>query len=98
MLDHIVAKLVLSKGLDIQDDRLDNRVGLGVMAFLEDPLNNSTAIGVEAQVLHMVRLIKDGVKYEVYLFTRHFLNTFLDDMISVLIINTINDGFLKLLN
>jgi hypothetical protein len=98
VLDHIVAKLVLSKGLDVQDDCLDYRVGLGVMTFLEDPLNNSATIGVEAQVLHMVRLVEDGVKYEVYLFTRHFLNAFLDDMIPVLIINAINDGFLKLLN
>ena len=98
VLDHIVTKLVLSKGLDVQDDCLNNRVGLGVMAFLEDSLNNSAAIGVEAQVLHMVRLIQDGVKYEVNLVTGHFLNAFLDDMISVLIINTINYGFLKLLN
>lgn len=98
VLDHIVAKLVLSKSLDIQDDRLDNRVGLGIMTFLEDSLNNSATIGVKAQVLHMVRLIQDGVKYKVNLLTWHFLNAFLDDMISVLIINTINDGFLKLLN
>ena len=98
VLDHIVAKLVLGKGLDVQDNCLDNWVGLGVMAFLEDSLNNSAAIGVKAQVLHMVRLIQDCVKYEVNLLTGHFLNAFLDDMISVLIINTINDSFLKFLN
>jgi hypothetical protein len=98
VLDHIVAKLVLSKSLDVQDDCLNNRVGLGVMTFLEDSLNNSAAIGVEAQVLHMIRLVEDGVKYEVNLFAGHFLNAFLDDMISILIINAINDGFLKLLN
>ena len=98
VLDHIVAKLVLGKGLDVQDDCLNNRVGLGVMAFLEDSLNNSATIGVEAQVLHMVRLVEDGVKDEVNLLTGHFLNAFLDDMISILIINAINDGFLKLLN
>ena len=48
VLDYIVAKLVLSKGLDVQDDCLNNWVGLGVMAFFEDSLNNSAAIGVEA--------------------------------------------------
>lgn len=46
----------------------------------------------------MVRLVEDGVKYEVNLLTGHFLNAFLDDMISVLIIYAINDGFLKFLN
>ena len=46
----------------------------------------------------MVRLVEDGVKNEVYLLTGHFLNAFLYDMISILIINAINDGFLKLLN
>ena len=48
MLYHIVAKLVLSKSLDVQDDCLNNGVGLGVMAFLEDSLDDSAAIGVEA--------------------------------------------------
>ena len=57
VLDHIVAKLVLSKGLDVQDDCIDNRVGLRIMAFLEDSLNNSATIGVKAKVLHMVRLV-----------------------------------------
>jgi hypothetical protein len=48
VLYHIVAKLVLSKSLDVQDDCLNNGVGLGIMAFLEDSLNNSAAICVEA--------------------------------------------------
>ena len=98
VLDHIVAELVLGQSLDVQDYGLDNGVGLRVVAFLEDPLNNSAAIGVEAQVLYMVRLIEDCVKNEVNLFTGHFLYAFLDNMIPVLIIDAINDGFLKLLN
>jgi len=48
VLYHIIAKLVLSKSLDVQDDCLNNGVGLGVMAFLEDSLDDSAAIGVEA--------------------------------------------------
>ena len=60
------------------------------MAFLKDSLNHSATIGMKAKVLNLRRFLKDSLYYEIYLFTGHALNTFLDNMVSVLIINTIN--------
>jgi len=68
------------------------------MTFLKDSLDYSAAISMQAKVLYLTRLIKNSLHYEIYLFTGHAFNAFLDNMVAVLIINAINHSVFKFLN
>ena len=68
------------------------------MTFFKDSLNHSATICMKAKIFNLTRFLKDCLYYKIYLFTWHALNTFLDDMIAVLVIYTINYRIFKFLN
>jgi hypothetical protein len=53
---------------------------------------------MEAQVSHLMRLLKNSLYNKIYRLRWHLLNAFLDNMISVLIVYTVYDCIFKFLN
>ena len=53
---------------------------------------------MKAEVFDMIRLLEDRVNDEINLLTRHPLDAFLDDMVTVLVINAINNSIFEFLH
>jgi hypothetical protein len=65
------------------------------MTIFEDSLNNSAAVSMQAEFFDKIRVVIHGLNYKIDIL-RHFLDAFLDDMISILIVNTVKNRIFKL--
>ena len=72
-----------------------NRSSLIVWAVLQNPLNHSTTVCVDAQILYM---LLDWYDDEIDLLGGHLLYTFLDDMVSILVEDALQNRVLELTN
>jgi hypothetical protein len=90
MLNHIVAKLIFSKDINICENGIKNRSSLSIMAIFKDSLNHPTSISMNAKLAYCFWM-NHCLHNEVNCIIRHFLNTFLNNMISILIKYTIKD-------
>jgi hypothetical protein len=88
MLDHIVSKLVLCKGMNVYKYLFKYRSALQFVTILQNALNHSAAIGMDAE---LINVLSHWLNHEVDDLCRHFLNAFLDNMVSILVINAFDN-------
>ena len=91
MLNYVVSKLVLVETLDVCKNEINDWSRLSILAVLKNALYDSTSIGMHAEFPHNYRLFANSRNNEIDSFMRHFLDTFLDDMITILIIDAVKD-------
>jgi hypothetical protein len=96
VLNHIVTKLIFGKDINICKNGIKYRSSLSFMAIFKDSLNHSTSISVNAKLAYCFWM-DHCLHNEVNCIIRHLLNTFLNNMISILIKYTIKDRVFKFL-
>jgi hypothetical protein len=90
MLNHIVTKLIFSKDINICENGIKDWSSLSIMAIFKDSLNHPTSISMNAKLAYCFWM-NHCLHNEVNCIIRHFLNTLLNNMISILIKYTIKD-------
>lgn len=95
MLGNVVTILILDK-LERSNVKFVKDRSLGLLvAVLQHPLDHAAAVRVGCQRMH---LVGEGIYDEVNVFGRNALDGFLNDMIPVLILDTLEDVALQLFN
>lgn len=98
MLNNIVSELVIRQVVEVLEDRLQDRLGLLVLAVLQDALDHTAAVGVHAELAYSLSLFSDSADNEVDSLIGKLLDALLDHMVPVLVIDAVQHGVLKLLN
>lgn len=98
MLNDVVAKLIFCKDCDICENIVNYGPCLRLLAVFKDSLDYSTTIGVETKFYHILWMLTDWFNYEINSIIWHFFDALLNYMIAILIIDTVKNRILKLLN
>ena len=92
MLNHIVSKLILGKLVNLHKDLGNDWSSESVLCVLQNSLDYSAAICVVAEV---ASILNYWLEDEVNAVTWHFLNALLNHMVSILVIDAVQDGILQ---
>jgi len=93
VLDDVVAELVVGQVRDLGQDLIQDRSRLAISTMLEDPLDDPTAVGVDAEVDDV---LLDGRHYKFQGLWGHLLYALLDHMVPILVIDAGKDLVLQL--
>ena len=88
MLDNIIPKLIFYERMEFPKDLIDYWSCLFLCTILQDSLDYSTSICMYTK---LTSILSNLLNNKINGIRRHFLNTFLDDMIPILVINTLNN-------
>ena len=91
MLDNIIPKLIFYERMEFPKDLIDYWSCLFLCAILQDSLDDSTSICMYTK---LTSIFSNLLNNKINGIRRHFLNTFLDYMIPILVINTLNNWVL----
>jgi hypothetical protein len=88
MLDHIISKLVFCQRVDVYKNLFEYRSALELVTILQNALDHSAAISMDAELIH---ILSHGLYHKIDDLSWHFFDTFLNDMIPILVIDAFND-------
>lgn len=91
MLDNIIPKLIFYERMEFPKDLIDYWSCLFLCAILQDSLDYSTSICMYTK---LTSILSNLLNNKINGIRRHFLNTFLDNMITILVINALNNRVL----